>query len=82
LSVLERRLAISGKELLVKRCHHCGGRFGLIRHRHFTLQFCTARCLEIWKRGRSDRARQYRFLEWLLARNEARGVLNRIQRRG
>src|SRR5215472_1491582 len=23
--------------LLMKRCHHCGGRFGLVRHRHYTL---------------------------------------------
>jgi hypothetical protein len=51
---------------LMKSCHHCGGRFGLVRHRHYTLQFCTARCLEIWKRVQSDKARQHRFLEWLL----------------
>jgi hypothetical protein len=51
----------------MKRCHHCGGRFGLVRHRHYTLQFCTARCLEIWKRVQSERARQYQFLEWLLS---------------
>lgn len=48
------------------RRHHCGGRFGLFGHRHYTLQFCTAHCLEIWKRVQSDRARQYRFLEGLL----------------
>jgi hypothetical protein len=50
----------------MKRCHHCGGRFGLMRYRHHTLQFCTARCLEIWKRVQFDKARQYQFLEWLL----------------
>jgi hypothetical protein len=50
----------------MKGCHHCGGRFGLTRHRHYTLQFCSARCLEIWKRVQSDKARQYQFLEWLL----------------
>jgi hypothetical protein len=50
----------------MKRCHHCGGRFGLLRHRHYTLHFCTARCLEIWKRIQSDKVRQDLFLEWLL----------------
>ena len=50
----------------MKRCHNCGGRFGLVRHRHYTLHFCTARCLEVWKRVQSDKARQHRFLQWLL----------------
>lgn len=27
-----------------QRCSFCGGRFGLIRHRHFNKQFCTALC--------------------------------------
>jgi hypothetical protein len=79
----------------MKRCHHCGGRFGLVRHRHYTSQFCTARCLEIWKRVQSDKARQARFLEWLLpgtasltarpasipARNDAWGGLHQVHRR-
>jgi hypothetical protein len=29
-----------------QRCSVCGGRFGLIRHRYFTKQFCTGRCKE------------------------------------
>jgi hypothetical protein len=79
----------------MKRCHHCGRRFGLVRHRHYTLQFCTARCLEIWKRVQSDKSRRYRFLEWLLPgtasltgrsasipdRNEASGGLHQVHRR-
>jgi hypothetical protein len=30
----------------VTRCSFCGGQFGLIRHRHFTMQFCKATCKE------------------------------------
>src|SRR5215472_14665714 len=58
-------------------------------------QFCTARCLEIWKCVQSDKARQARFLEWLLpgtasltarpasipARNDAWGGLHQVHRR-
>jgi hypothetical protein len=32
------------------RCHQCNGRFGLIRHRLVLKQFCSARCLEKYKR--------------------------------
>jgi hypothetical protein len=49
----------------MKRCDNCGGRFGLIRHRHYTLRFCEEKCLEAWKRARLERARQQRFHEWL-----------------
>jgi hypothetical protein len=80
---------------LMKRCHHCGGKFGLVRHRHYTLQFCTARCLEIWTRVQSNKVRQERFLEWLLpgtpsltarpasipARNGAWGEVNQTSSR-
>jgi hypothetical protein len=79
----------------MKRCHHCGRRFGLVRYRHYTSQFCTARCLEIWRRVQSDKARQHQFLEWLLpgngsltarpasvpARNEASGGPHHVHRR-
>jgi hypothetical protein len=30
----------------MKRCVHCGGKFGLIRHRWYSRQFCSARCRE------------------------------------
>jgi hypothetical protein len=49
----------------MKRCHYCGGRFGLIRHRHYTLRFCAEKCLEGWKRDQLDKARRERFLQWL-----------------
>jgi hypothetical protein len=41
----------------VTRCSFCGGRFGLIRHRHFTKQFCKATCKEQYLQ---DLARQGR----------------------
>jgi hypothetical protein len=30
----------------MKRCHHCGRRFGLISHRHLWKRFCRKRCKE------------------------------------
>lgn len=55
----------------MKRCHLCGGRFGLVRYRHYTLRFCTEKCLEAWQRAQVDKARQQRFQEWLLQPNDA-----------
>lgn len=49
----------------MKRCDYCGGRFGLVRHRHYTLRFCAEKCLEGWKRDQLDKARRERFLQWL-----------------
>jgi hypothetical protein len=31
-----------------QRCAHCGGRFGLIRHRWYGHHFCRARCREAY----------------------------------
>jgi hypothetical protein len=28
----------------MKRCDHCGGRFGLVTHRFFFKRFCRKRC--------------------------------------
>jgi hypothetical protein len=28
------------------RCHHCGGKFGLVRRTHGCRQFCSSSCLE------------------------------------
>jgi len=30
----------------MKRCDHCGGRFGLVVYRHFARRFCKKRCRE------------------------------------
>jgi hypothetical protein len=49
----------------MKRCDHCGGRFGLIRYRHYTSRFCSARCLEHWMQSRLEQVRRMHFLEWL-----------------
>ena len=32
-----------------KRCYHCNGRFGLIRHRFALKHFCSKRCLDGYK---------------------------------
>jgi hypothetical protein len=58
----------------MKRCNHCGGRFGLVRHRHYTLRFCSENCLEAWKRNQRERAQQQRFLEWLNRPDDAAPV--------
>jgi hypothetical protein len=45
-----------------KRCHHCNGRFGLIRHRFALKHFCSKRCLDGYK-TRTER-RILRIKEW------------------
>jgi hypothetical protein len=49
----------------MKRCDCCGGRFGLVRHRHYTFRFCSRSCLEEWKQRQYEKVRRQRFLEWL-----------------
>jgi hypothetical protein len=34
-----------------KRCHQCGGQFGLMRHYYLRQPFCSRRCLESFKRS-------------------------------
>jgi len=34
------------EEIMTQRCHTCKGRFGLVRHYHFRLQFCSKKCKE------------------------------------
>jgi hypothetical protein len=52
----------------MKRCAQCGGKFGLIRHRWYSRQFCSLRC-----RGRflnqlaKDRDKVGRWLDFLKA---------------
>jgi hypothetical protein len=58
----------------MKRCDHCGGRFGLVLHRHYTLRFCAKKCLEGWKRDQLDKARRERFLQWLDQPDNCAGV--------
>jgi hypothetical protein len=96
LLVLERRFAIAGGEASDEALPSLRRTIWFGPPSPYTHQFCTARCLEIWKRVQSDKARQYRFLEWLNpgaaslparpasipARNDTRGVLNRVHRRG
>jgi hypothetical protein len=54
-------------------CHLCSGRFGLIRHRHGSKQFCSKKCLHEWRAGvgrrlhesRQQQERHKRFRDWL-----------------
>jgi hypothetical protein len=46
----------------MKRCHECGRRFGLIRHRWGLHQFCTKVCLERYKTRLLEKGR-----EWCIA---------------
>ena len=34
----------------MKRCHQCGGKFGLVRHHYLHHPFCSRRCLERFRR--------------------------------
>jgi len=36
----------SKREAPMKRCHQCGGKFGLVRHYYLRHQFCSRRCVE------------------------------------
>jgi hypothetical protein len=62
----------------MNRCAQCGGKFGLIRHRWYSRQFCSLRC-----RGRflnqlaKDRDKVRHWLDFLKARSAtARRVMN------
>lgn len=43
-----------------QRCSFCGGRFGMIRHRHFLKQFCKAACKEQYLQDLADQRRAAR----------------------
>jgi len=34
----------------MKRCHQCGGKFGLVRHHYLRHPFCSRRCVERFRR--------------------------------
>jgi hypothetical protein len=42
------------REILMKRCHQCGGKFGLVRHHHLRHPFCSLRCLERFRRPAAE----------------------------
>jgi hypothetical protein len=39
----------------MKRCDFCGGRFGLISHRHFWKRFCRKRCKDNYITARAQK---------------------------
>ena len=47
------------------RCHHCGSKFGLIRHRIGSLQFCRRTCKEAYQEDRQKEVRLWAFQKWL-----------------
>jgi hypothetical protein len=50
----------------MKRCAHCGGKFGLVRQRWFNLQFCSRRCLDLYRdKLQQDRDRITRWFSFL-----------------
>jgi len=51
----------------MKSCAWCGStKFGLIRHRHFTLQFCRSACKNAYLDSQFEKARRARrWLTWL-----------------
>jgi hypothetical protein len=42
----------------MKRCDECGGRFGLIIHRHFARRFCRKRCKDFYLTRLRQRAQE------------------------
>jgi hypothetical protein len=48
------------------RCAHCGGKFGLLRQRWFTNQFCSKRCRQKFiTKLVQDRDRVRQWLDFL-----------------
>jgi hypothetical protein len=57
---------VHAERCMMKRCHHCRGPFGLVRYRHFTLQFCKRRCFVTWMRSRREKVLTNTVFDWLL----------------
>jgi hypothetical protein len=54
-------VAPRGSEM--KRCAHCGGKFGLVRYKWYSRQFCRKRCREAYlDKLAADRDRLRRWL--------------------
>jgi hypothetical protein len=53
----------------MKRCHCCQERFGLIRHYHGRLQFCSAICIASYRaaarQAAEERVRDAKSRGWL-----------------
>jgi hypothetical protein len=49
-------------------CHHCRGKFGLVRRTLFTfsgyLHFCSKKCLNAYKGQIREESAKRRFLAW------------------
>src|SRR5664280_2515892 len=42
-------VTVSRGKGVVKVCHQCGGKFGLVRHHYLRYSFCSRQCLECFK---------------------------------
>jgi hypothetical protein len=62
----------------MKRCDHCGGRFGLVLHRHYTLRFCAKKCLEGGSETNSIKHGERGFSNGSTNRLVARGRLGKF----
>jgi hypothetical protein len=50
----------------MKRCAHCGGKFGLVRYKWYSQQFCRKRCREAYvDKLAADRDRLRRWLGFI-----------------
>ncbi len=49
----------------MKRCHECGGRFGLVIYRHFSRRFCRKACKERYMLRMRQPRREARSDGWL-----------------
>jgi|EndMetStandDraft_5_1072996.scaffolds.fasta_scaffold684443_1 hypothetical protein len=44
----------------MKRCHLCGGKFGLVRHHYVRHSFCSRRCVERFSRAMAEEIRRHK----------------------
>jgi hypothetical protein len=54
---------LRSKDFAVKRCSHCGGRFGLIVHRWLNERFCRAACRQAFLVNLDEKRRHMK--RWL-----------------
>ena len=65
----------------MKRCVQCQGRFGLVRHKLASQQFCSKRCVDQYKsdiRAANELVKLIRKLRWTNMEEEAKGLQKKL----
>src|SRR6266849_10341238 len=66
------------EESVMKRCHYCGGKLGLIVHRKWSLRFCKLACKKSYECRQSQQIRhRRRWLDTSVLKSELEGAFHR-----